>query len=260
MFHDVSIWMLWACGLYSRHMGKPPYAHPLALERLADASRGGCMNMLDAAIAIASNDDLTFQPRSIHQQFEWMTRDLRILLDHDNPVIPSVRHILFDRYAYAGDHGSHPAPAFLLMQHVMARRLGSSIMISLLCAELARRGGARAYGVMLPGRFLVAIEASGEDKVFIEPTMGGKMLTRDECRQLVIDSGVLWRDEDVVVVSDFSWILRIIRILADAYAETGDLAQRAAMLEMSLVLGDDSHREALRNAYAELARKAARRN
>lgn len=241
-------------------MTTPPYAHPLALERLVDAKAGGGINVLSAAIAIATNDDPKLQPRAIHEQIDCMTRDLKVLLTHDNPIVPSVRHVIFDRYGFSADAEQNPAPDLLLLHRVFARRCGASILISLLITELARRGGASAGGIGLPGRFLALVDAPGQGRVFIEPFHGGKLLTPDDCRRLALGNGAPWNDDYLNPIADLAWVQRLVLSLHQAYGQAGDLSQQAATLEMMLILGDDSRQEELQRLYGRLALKSAMRN
>ncbi len=243
-------------------MPVPPYAHPLALERLADARCVQPLSVLAAAVAIATHAEPTLQPRVIYQQIDHMARDVKNLLDHSNPMIASVRHVIYDRYGLAGDNESYGDPRLSLINHVLERRCGLPIMVSLLFIELVRRCGGEAYGIGLPGHFVAAVDVGGDsaNRVYVDCFSRGKEITAEDCRRIVVSHGVPWHDHYLVPIAEVPWVIRILMNLRNSYAQAGDLAQQSAMLEMILLLGDDSRQEELQRLYGMLALKAAQRN
>jgi len=67
------------------------------------------------------------------------------------------------------------------LNHVLDRRLGIPITLSLVWIEVARRAGLRLQGVGFPGHFLAKYEGRAGTEVFVDAYHGGEMLSADEC-------------------------------------------------------------------------------
>jgi regulator of sirC expression with transglutaminase-like and TPR domain len=67
---------------------------------------------------------------------------------------------------------------------VLSRRLGIPISLSLVYLEIARRLGRPMSGVSLPGHFIVLYEDT-QSRYWIDPFHRGRILTFDDCRDLV---------------------------------------------------------------------------
>ena len=85
---------------------------------------------------------------------------------------------LFVERAFMGNAVDYGDPSNSYLDHVLDRRLGLPITLSVLMIEIGRRRGLDVQGVGMPGHFLV--RAGG---YFFDPFYGGERLDEDGCRE-----------------------------------------------------------------------------
>ncbi|WP_418958963.1 transglutaminase-like domain-containing protein [Streptomyces tritici] len=160
-----------------------------------------------------------------------------------------------------GREGFHGVPADYerlessLLHHVLRRRRGLPILLSVIWLEVARRAHAPVYGVALPGHFVVGLGdplAPLEDQVLADPFAAGRELTARDAELLVagatgetLDPSMLQPADPLDIVRR---ILNNIRAWAAPRPERSDLALIA--LDLQLLL--PSHPARLRYERAEL--------
>jgi regulator of sirC expression with transglutaminase-like and TPR domain len=91
---------------------------------------------------------------------------------------------LFHEIGLRGNDDDYYDPRNSYLNAVIDRRLGLPIALSVLYIEMARRVGLPAFGVGLPGHFIVGLEDPGES-CLLDPFHGGMLLTRDDAAALV---------------------------------------------------------------------------
>jgi regulator of sirC expression with transglutaminase-like and TPR domain len=95
-----------------------------------------------------------------------------------------VSQLLFGELDLRGNEEAYYDPRNSYLNEVMERRLGLPISLSAIYLEVAERIGLPAYGVGLPGHFVVAV-ADGEVRHLLDPFHGGAPLTREDAAALV---------------------------------------------------------------------------
>ncbi|MER6911498.1 transglutaminase-like domain-containing protein [Streptomyces sp. NPDC000594] len=140
-----------------------------------------------------------------------------------------------------------------LLPEVLRRRRGLPILLSVVWIEVARRAGAPAYGVALPGHFVVGLgDPDHPERVLADPFAGGRPLTGAEADHLVArTAGAPLEPSAFAPASTLDVVLRIlnnIRAWAAARPEQSAVALRA--VELSLLL--PSHPANLRYERAQL--------
>ena len=91
---------------------------------------------------------------------------------------------LFAEVGLRGNEMEYYDPRNSYLNEVMDRRLGLPIALSAIFLEVAERAGVLAYGVGLPGHFIVAV-ADGASACLLDPFHGGVLLTREDATALV---------------------------------------------------------------------------
>jgi regulator of sirC expression with transglutaminase-like and TPR domain len=217
-----------------------PITHPLALERLRDACdpATGHVDILAAAIAIATHVQPTLQPPKVIEMLDRMARDVRHIVNYNNPPIEALKDVLFTRYAFVGNTHRYQDPRNSYIPEVLQRRTGLPILLSLIYVETARRAGYVAHGVGLPGHFIAAFDVDGDParRVYVDAFHRGTLLSIDDCRRATKTAVADWRDEYLQPATPLYWALRILTNLRSTYKEMGDLANTAAVLEQMLIL------------------------
>src|SRR5271154_322237 len=90
---------------------------------------------------------------------------------------------LFGDLGFHGNEIDYNDPRNSCLDHVLDRRTGIPIALSVVYIEVARRLGRPVSGVGLPGHFIVRYD-DGEFATYIDPFQSGKLLTEADCKQL----------------------------------------------------------------------------
>ncbi|MFJ2439212.1 MULTISPECIES: transglutaminase-like domain-containing protein [unclassified Streptomyces] len=165
--------------------------------------------------------------------------------------------LLGARYGFHGSAADYQRLESSLLPAVLRRRRGLPILLSVVWIEVARRAGARVYGVALPGHFVVGLgdpEGPG-GPVLADPFAAGRILAGADAERLVADAtgaaaGPL--DPELLRPADpleiIQRVLNNIRAWATARPERTDVALWA--VELSLLL--PAHPARLRYDRAQL--------
>lgn len=110
-------------------------------------------------------------------------RALRRAAGHGD-LLSALRHVLFDEEHFRGNGDNYYDPRNSLLNDVIDRRLGVPISLSIIYIEVARRAGAQADGVGLPGHFIVQHEHRGQ-RVLLDPFDRGAVLEVEDCARIL---------------------------------------------------------------------------
>ena len=129
-----------------------------------------------------------------------------------------------------------------LLPEVLHRRRGLPILLSTVWTETARRVGLGAYGVGLPGHFVVAVgdpsSPPGGSKVLVDPWSGGRLLPLDAARDLVERTGRPFRHDYLAPAQPVHTVERILANIR-AWAEHPlRAATRLWSIDLALTLPD----------------------
>ena len=215
------------------------------------------------------------------ERFGEIADDVRGLLPQgasDGDKIVALNEHLFRRMKFRGDDDDYHNPKNSYLNEVLRRRKGLPISLSILYLDIASRLELAMNAVGLPGHFIVRYVGDGAvEGVFVDPFNEGRMLSKDECVELVsrLSGGRLpWHDDYLRRVDNRYVLTRLLNNLKGCYARLADLRRglriqnyllalhpNAAheLRDRGLVLRDlQSFRGALRDleAYLELAPNA----
>jgi regulator of sirC expression with transglutaminase-like and TPR domain len=91
---------------------------------------------------------------------------------------------LFHRFSFTGNRENYGDPRNSFVNDVLESRRGIPITLSILFLEIARRMKIPAYGIGMPGHFIVGVSA-GSETWYLDPFDGGGRLSLNECARLV---------------------------------------------------------------------------
>jgi regulator of sirC expression with transglutaminase-like and TPR domain len=246
-------------------MPRVPISHPLALARLRAArDPAGRVDVLAAAIGVATHARPTLDPVAIGSELDGFARDVRHIIQSDNAPADALRHVLFVRHGFYGNPAQYNDPQNSYIDGVLRRRTGLPILLSLVLVETARRSGLVAHGIALPGHFVAAVDPDGDatKRIYIDAFNRGAVLTAEGCRITAEAAGAAWHDEYLLSAAPEPWAMRILNNLRATYSQMGDPANTAAVLEQMLVLDPDQTQAArqLEAAYQMIDEHIARNN
>ncbi len=96
----------------------------------------------------------------------------------------SLANYLFNQVEFSGNEADYYAADNSYLNCVLDSKTGIPISLSTLYIEIARRLELEAYGIGLPGHFVVGVHTDDEPIIF-DPFNAGQILTTEDCKNLV---------------------------------------------------------------------------
>ena len=227
-------------------------------ERFADVVRaGGAAGdpadvRLDLALLLLSAETLPDDEATGPALDSVLARGLATLDALAADVPADGRHDLRLRTALGGFTGTTSDYAHLessLLPDVLRRRRGLPILLSTVWTEVARRAGVPAYGVGLPGHFVVGVGDPDGTRVLVDPFTGGRLLPYDRARDIAAETGRSLRPEHLRPHDPIDTIDRVLANIR-SWASTPERARhRLWAAELGLLL--PRHDLGLRREYGE---------
>ncbi len=163
----------------------PRFERPTALQYFASlVAEDQGFALLEAAIAVAQDDNPNLDPQGVLAQIDALGARLRRRVPADAVVLQKLRFLnlfFFQDLGFAGNVNNYYDPRNSYLHEVLETRRGIPITLALLYIELASHIGLAARGVSFPGHFLVKLRA-GQGEVIIDP-MTGQSLSRIELEE-----------------------------------------------------------------------------
>lgn len=143
---------------------------------------------------------------------------------------------LFVERGFRGNRERYGDPANSYLDHVVERRLGIPISLSLVYLEIAGRVGLECDGVGFPGHFLV--RCGGADGFFVDPFNAGERPTREALLERLRDYPDATASPDALLaaVTRRQILQRMLVNLCVAYRGEDDTARWIAALGLRLRL------------------------
>jgi len=132
-------------------------------------------DLIEAALALSVLDrpDIALDPYRDHMDaLVSMAREAGPLLTLDQQV-KTLRHVLFAQHKYRTADGDDDDPKMANFSHVVDKRQGIPVALSLLYLGLADRLGWTMAGVDIDGLFLLRLTAS-DGQIYLDPAHAGQ--------------------------------------------------------------------------------------
>lgn len=152
--------------------------------------------------------------------------------------LAALRRVLVDRYGYQGDRETYDDLRNADLAHVIDRRCGLPVALSILWLHAGRAQGWTLRGVNFPGHFLLQVEAGGERLIF-DPFNGGRSLGAPELRELIKalgGPGAELAPEHCAPLPDRGVLLRLQNNIKTRLLQQHDAAQALAVLDGMLLV------------------------
>jgi regulator of sirC expression with transglutaminase-like and TPR domain len=140
-----------------------------------------------------------------------------------DPTLTGVLRHLYRDLGFTGNRDDYYDPANSMLHHVMRRRVGIPITLSVLTMEVGRRIGVPLWGVGMPGHFLLRDKV--DPAVFVDPFDAGRVLDERGCARLfrqVHGSAAQLDPVFLQPVARHQIVARILVNLRGVYAARGD--------------------------------------
>ncbi|MFO1053194.1 MAG: transglutaminase-like domain-containing protein [Planctomycetota bacterium] len=195
--------------------------------------------LLRAAIAIARHGDPDLDAERVETDVARIVSAIRARMHGTQPraIVAHAHAVLFDELGFRGDTEDYYDPRNSFVQHVLQRRRGLPILLTLIYKLVLDPLGPLVRGVNTPGHFLAHVEAgAGFTPMLVDPFAGGRVLTAAELIAQVREVTGEHFEVDpqrLPFATHREWVLRILRNLVGIYHARNMAADRAAMEELS---------------------------
>jgi len=223
--------------------------------------------LLGGAVAIAMHQLDEVDAGAVDAQLQGYADTVRSRVRGRQPqaLLAHLHDVLFDEEGFRGNTDDYYAPANSYVPAVLETKRGLPITLSLIYKNVADRLGIRAWGVGLPGHFLVAVDlddvvrtraAKGKAKasaaddeaghapMLVDPFAGGRTLTAEEAHermQEMFGPETEWSEEMLGPASNRHWLTRMLQNLLNVFGSANQFSDVAAVLEMEMLLWPQHH-------------------
>jgi regulator of sirC expression with transglutaminase-like and TPR domain len=197
--------------------------------------------LLNGAVAISMHQMEGVNPAKIDSQIQKYADIVRRRVRGNQPqaLLAHLHELLFDEEGFCGNTEDYYNTANSYLPAVLATKRGLPITLSLVYKLVAERLGLRAWGVGLPGHFLVGVAESPQRTMLIDPFAKGRVLSGDDAHERIKElfgPEIQWSDEMLQPASNRHWLTRILQNLLHIMGANGHYADVAAVLEMEMLL------------------------
>ena len=201
--------------------------------------------LLNGAIAITMHEIPAVQPAAVDAEIQQHADNVRARVRgrQSQALLAHLHEYLFDELGFRGNSEDYYNPANSYLPSVLQTRHGLPITLSLIYRLVAERVGLRAWGVGLPGHFLVGAEIDGAP-ILVDPFAGGRLLSREEARDRLrhtFGEEVEWSEDLLKPASSRHWLTRILQNLLNVFGRQDRFRDVAAVLEMEMLLWPEQH-------------------
>lgn len=162
-------------------------------------------------------------------------------------AVARLNHHLFKVHQFRGDTAQFDAPENSLLNHVIERRKGLPVLLSLIAIEISRRVGLELLPIPFPTHFLVA-PAAADPRFYVDPFHQGEVHRAGYLRarlNRILGQNVeedLWLDA-IAPASNSAMIFRMCNNLKAAYLRRGNIKGALRAVEHLLIIDPGAYEE-----------------
>ena len=198
--------------------------------------QGEQFDLEEAAWLLALTQYPDINPEAHGALLDSFAGDLRERLDlgaEPRRILTTINHYLFEELGFSGNNLDYYDPENSYLNRVIDRRTGNPINLCLVYLLLARRLHLPVAGIGLPRHFVCRLQTSTGD-LYIDVFNGGKILTKANCIQYLLEANFSVRDDYLAPVSSRRFLLRVCANLHQIYLHL-KLAEEATRLQRYIV-------------------------
>ena len=171
--------------------------------------------------------------RALLDEYAGELRERIDLNDRPGQILGVINEFLFDDQGFTGNEKDYYDPQNSYLNRVLDRRTGNPIGLCLLYLLVARRLRLPVAGIGLPGHFICRYQSSF-DELYLDVFNRGRMLTKADCIQYLVQGNLSLREDFLSPVSARRLLLRICGNLHRIYLKIGH-PEEATRLQRYLV-------------------------
>lgn len=198
---------------------------------------GGDVDLEEGAFVIARFGCPRVDVEGCAELLDRMAADVAPLVsagDHPIHVIRTLNAYLFEEQGFRGGPVSDPDNSFV--DRVLERKVGIPITLSAVYLFLGRRLRLPLHGVGMPGHFIVKYEED-DLEIFLDPFRGGRVITKNECRQIVARMGFPFEEGHLARTPNRHILVRMMyNLLQHVYLPGGEEERAQRLIEYIQIL------------------------
>lgn len=166
------------------------FVHPAEARRQFSELAAGEItneNLAQASLLIALEEYPQLNVEEYLQKLDALANRVMARRSSGDPPIFRLGHLhaeMFDSDGYGGNADAYYDPRNAFLNDVIDRKIGLPISLSIIFLHVASRAGLSAFGVGLPGHYLVKVQFE-LNEVYVDPFRNGETLTMPEIAELL---------------------------------------------------------------------------
>jgi regulator of sirC expression with transglutaminase-like and TPR domain len=141
------------------------------------------IDLASAALLIAAEEETRLDIKHYLTLLDQMAEAARAYAGGSRGVaVEAFNEFMFEEMSFAGDQLNYYDPRNSFLNHVIDRRTGIPITLSIIYMEIGRRAGLQVEGVGMPGHFIVRVHGgSSLESTLVDP-FHGKTIGLEDCQ------------------------------------------------------------------------------
>lgn len=154
-------------------------------------------------------------------------------------IVGVLNEFMFEQFDLHGNRDDYTDPQNSYLDHVLTRRTGLPLLLSIIYMEIGWRLALPISGVALPGHFLTRFATPHED-IYIDPFRRGRLWSYQECVQQIQNNHHHVTERLVTTImqppDNRSIVLRLLRNLKHAYLNRRNFAHSHSIVDRMLII------------------------
>jgi regulator of sirC expression with transglutaminase-like and TPR domain len=199
------------------------------------------LDLAEIALLLARDEFPDLDVEAYLSELAAMAHEVPPLRGHLAHQVQALCRYLFHDMGFRGNQRDYYDPRNSYFNLVLERRTGIPITLSAVTMAVGQRAGLNLVGVGLPGHFIVKAFNDSQE-VLIDPFHGGRILSRDDCENLVHQSTGAAFEATALALQPLPLGLIVQRMLANLkaiYLKAEDWPRSIRTMERLRVLNPD---------------------
>ncbi|MDH5763641.1 MAG: transglutaminase-like domain-containing protein [Nitrospinota bacterium] len=209
-----------------------------AFRNLARAPAGEDVDLEQGVILLMQFGHPSAEPDTVRRQLDQLAEGLAKKLTPETPpeeALAQLTGYLFSQQGFRGNQDNYADPDNSYFDTVLKNKTGLPISLSTLCILIGQRLQLPIVGVGLPYHFIAQYHSSAGSILF-DPFHRGRILTPEQCSEMVRGFGVKFEPHFLSPVSHREILTRMIQNLVIAYQKLDEKEKVVSLKNYSKIL------------------------
>jgi len=177
-------------------------------------------------------------PEQVRRQLDQLAEGLKPKINPEDPaiqVLEQLTNYLFQQQGFHGNQDNYIDPDNSYFDTVLKNKTGLPITLSALCILVGQRLQIPIVGIGMPYHFIAQYN-SATDSIFFDPFNKGRILTPEQCSEMVQGFGIPFEDHYLLPVTHREIMTRMIQNLVNVYQKSGEEEKVKSLKDYSQIL------------------------